>query len=204
MKQTEQIDKLCAALSKMQASLEAAPKSSKGYNYKYSDLATVWSVLQKPLTDNGLTVFQEAFTIDGDAAMRTKVMHSSGQWIETEPLILPMGKKDAHSTGSAITYMKRYQLSAALGLVCDDDDDGAKAMEAGPAKQKAKKVNIANWVQLQADTLRVEVDLINEFLEKHCSHYKIEVQDAVNTYAMNTKQFEAHFGKWIDKRQNVQ
>jgi hypothetical protein len=38
-------------------------------------------------------------------------------------------KRDAHAIGSGISYGKRYALSAALGVVSDDDDDGNHAAE---------------------------------------------------------------------------
>lgn len=43
----------------------------------------------------------------------------------TMPLLL--SKEDPQGLGSAITYARRYALMAVLGLVADEDDDGAKA-----------------------------------------------------------------------------
>lgn len=43
----------------------------------------------------------------------------------TVPLLL--AKRDPQGLGSAITYARRYALMAVLGLVADEDDDGAQA-----------------------------------------------------------------------------
>ena len=51
-------------------------------------------------------------------------MHTSGEWIETDPLGLKAEKQTAQGTGSAVTYGRRYSLSAALGISSEDDDDG--------------------------------------------------------------------------------
>jgi hypothetical protein len=61
-----------------------------------------------------------------------------GGWSETKVTVLPteaikgtmplmLSKQDAQGLGSAITYARRYSLMAVLGLVADEDDDGAKA-----------------------------------------------------------------------------
>ena len=47
----------------------------------------------------------------------------------TVPLI--PSKRDAQGLGSAITYARRYAIMAVLGLVADEDDDGARASGGG-------------------------------------------------------------------------
>ena len=49
------------------------------------------------------------------------------------PLIL--SKTDPQSLGSLITYYRRYQLAALVGI-CPDDDDGEKAQEGYRAQAK--------------------------------------------------------------------
>jgi hypothetical protein len=38
--------------------------------------------------------------------------------------------------GAAITYLRRYSLSAIVGVVCDEDDDGETAVGRGRTKNK--------------------------------------------------------------------
>jgi hypothetical protein len=62
-------------------------------------------------------------------------MHKSGEYIQSDELVLPAyqtkggGVKEfnAQGAGSAITYGRRYSLSAILGLASEDDDDGNHA-----------------------------------------------------------------------------
>ena len=93
---------------------------------------------------HGLSYLQEAFTDDnGSPAIVTRLMHSSGEWIETRPMILASNNNDAQSQGSAITYARRYQLSALFGIAAEDDDDGKKAVkdktEAAPVNMTLKE-----------------------------------------------------------------
>jgi hypothetical protein len=48
---------------------------------------------------------------------------------------LPIDKANAHGVGSAVTYLKRFSLAAALGVVADDDDDGQAAVATTPRGQ---------------------------------------------------------------------
>jgi len=49
----------------------------------------------------------------------------------------PVSRADAQGFGSAITYARRYQLSAFLALAADDDDDGNAA---SATKKSAKEL----------------------------------------------------------------
>ena len=77
-------------------------------------------------------------------------MHTSGEWIETDPLTLRAVKTDPQGAGSAVTYGRRYSLSAALGVAWDDDDDGNEASTPPKAKPKAAKPKTPT----KADNLR--------------------------------------------------
>jgi hypothetical protein len=43
--------------------------------------------------------------------------------------------------GAAITYLRRYSLSAIVGVVCDDDDDGETAVGRGKTKGASQPSN---------------------------------------------------------------
>lgn len=121
MMQSEKIDQLAAALSKVQSALSPAIKDSKANYGKYADLTSVWDACRKPLSDNGLSVAQGFGRDDKDGYVWTTLMHSSGQWVSGEcPLIL--GKRDPQGVGAAMTYYRRYSLAAILGITQDDDD----------------------------------------------------------------------------------
>lgn len=140
--QSEQINELATALSKAQGMMESASKDAINpfFKNKYATLASVWEVIRKPLSSNGLSVIQ---TIDGAAeqmTITTILAHASGQWISsTFPLI--SGKPKPQELGSSITYMRRYALSSIVGVTSDEDDDGNAAEEHAKKQEKRVPVN---------------------------------------------------------------
>lgn len=132
--QSEQIDLLAAALVKAQAAMKPAVmnKVNPHFKSKYADLAAVIEAVRKPLTDNGLTFSQMThYNLEG-MYLVTMLLHTSGQWLRCEyPLPL---NATPQQMGSALTYARRYSLSAITGTAADEDDDGDKA-EVAPAKK---------------------------------------------------------------------
>ena len=131
MNTSEQINELSAALSVAQGGLKDAAKDREAYNYKYADLASILKIARPILAQHGLAVVQEAGTDDnGMISVVTRIVHSSGQWLECAPLKMPVepkkGLSQAQAAGSVVTYARRYALAALLGIT-QDDDDGAGA-----------------------------------------------------------------------------
>lgn len=141
MNHSEAIDTIAAALSKAQGEIKPALKDSTNPHFKshYADLASVWAACRKALSDHGLSVVQDAVTLEAGVAVVTRLLHASGQWIEFGPLVVPAQKNDAHGVGSAISYGKRYALSAALGIVGEEDDDGNEAAQPKPRAERAPR-----------------------------------------------------------------
>lgn len=125
---SETIGKLGEALAKAQATMQEAKEDSKNPFFKsnYADLTSVWRACRKSLTDNGLSVSHSTVLQEGEIFLVTKLIHSSGEWLGGYyPLML--GKKDAQSMGSAMTYAKRYALAAIVGVCVEGEDDDAEA-----------------------------------------------------------------------------
>ncbi len=137
MDKSETIGKLATALVAFQAEVKAVPKNEINPFFKshYADLAGIWEVIRAPLSKNGLAVSQ---LMEG-ADLNTVLMHTSGEWLASR---YPVNAKaqEPQAVGSAVTYARRYALSAILGIVADDDDDGeaaqgrAKPATTAPAK----------------------------------------------------------------------
>ena len=134
MKTSESINEIATALSKAQGDMTGAKKGSDNpfFKSKYSDLSQVIEAISKPFEGNGLSFVQGAEFEDGRVAVTTRIMHTSGQWIEATTS-LPPTKNDAQGYGSAITYAKRYGLQALAG-VPSVDDDGNDAVKHGADK----------------------------------------------------------------------
>lgn len=126
MKTSESIQSLAAALVLFNSECPEVvfDKENKFLGNKYATLGAILKAIRPTLAKHGLTVVQ-GLTSDG---LTTRVLHLSGEWIEsTAPMIQPgeeKGKSAAQVYGSIITYMRRYMVTAALGIVSDDDNDG--------------------------------------------------------------------------------
>jgi hypothetical protein len=142
MKSSDSIAKLSTALSAFQAVVENPPNTAENPFFKshYAPLNDILKRYRPELAKQGLSIIQSASGDGETVAISTRLMHNSGEWIETEPLVLRPDKLTPQGAGSAITYGRRYAISAVLGISSEDDDDGniAEAKEKGAAKKPAK------------------------------------------------------------------
>jgi len=126
------IGELAKALAAAQAELEPAKRDATNPHFrsKYADLSACWDAVRAPLARHGLAVSQLP-SLDGDVVrLTTMLLHTSGEFIGSDAAVR-IAKHDAPSVGSALTYLRRYSLSAIVGL-STEDDDGAAAMTAAP------------------------------------------------------------------------
>lgn len=135
MKTSENVADIFGALAKAQAKIEGAIKGNvnPAFRSRYADLGAVWDAIREPLTTNGVGVLQQLTTGEEGISCTTVLTHSSGQWLEFEPLTVPLAKRDGHGVGSAATYCRRYSLMAAVGLA-PIDDDGNAAVGVNPSE----------------------------------------------------------------------
>ena len=129
------LDQLSAALVAAQAEFSAVPKTADNpfFKSKYADLATVILHTQPILAKHGLAVSQHPTVVDGESALTTYLLHSSGQQLAST-MQLCAAKNDPQGQGAAITYARRFAYMAVLGLVADADDDGNAATRAKKAE----------------------------------------------------------------------
>lgn len=132
---SESIKELATALAKAQGAIKGALKDSSNpfFKSKYADLASVVEAIREQLSTNGLSYVQVSHDKEESATIETLILHSSGEWLSCGPVSVPVTKADAQGFGSAMTYARRYSLSAAFG-VAPEDDDGNAAAKASPGK----------------------------------------------------------------------
>lgn len=115
----------CPTIPKTRTAKVATKNGS--YSYKYADLSDIISTTRPVLERLGLVVHQNVQSDGRTVGVQTIVVHKeSGEKFESGWLYLPSGDTP-QSAGSAITYARRYQYSAVLGFVTEEDDDGASA-----------------------------------------------------------------------------
>ena len=130
MNTSEQINEIAAALAKAQSKIKTAVKDSTNPHFrsKYADLASVREACADALSANDIAVVQ-AHGFDGaHVTLTTRLVHKSGQWLESVYLIKPT-KEDPQGYASATTYARRISLSSMVGVVADEDDDGNAASQ---------------------------------------------------------------------------
>lgn len=154
MKQSESIIKLSEALCKAQKRIKTAIKNCENpyFHSKYADYGEILNCVKPALNEEGITILQP---IDNDV-VETVLLHESGEFISSTTKIYNISNKP-QDYGSAITYARRYALSAILSVDSDDDDDGNRANGNGqPTNQPTKSI----------DTNRERIKRINKFISQ--------------------------------------
>lgn len=142
MKHSPELSALNNALSIFQGQLKPVKKDSTNpfFHSHYADLTAIWDNIRESLKANGLAVTQvtDVDPNEDKTFLTTMLLHSSGQWLSGEYLLTPV-KSDPQSMGSALTYARRYALSAILGIVADEDDDAEAATSHKEQRKEAPK-----------------------------------------------------------------
>lgn len=103
------------------------------FKSKYAPLDSIQKAIQKPLAEAGLGYTQEA-TNEG---LKTTLFDIDGNTKEFMYPAVFQGKPQ--DIGSAMTYAKRYALTACLGLIIEgEDDDGNTAQNSSNQNFEAK------------------------------------------------------------------
>jgi hypothetical protein len=137
MKSSEELDKLATAFAGAQADLKPIKKDADNpfFSSSYASLESVIELCRPVLAKHGLTIMQDNGHDPDLVVVTTRMLHTSGQWIESETALKPIPAKIDRSsnekavtpqaTGSAISYARRYGYMAIVGLSTTDDDGAA-------------------------------------------------------------------------------
>lgn len=142
MKTSEKVSQIAEALMNAQGRMEGVVRDSQNpfHKNRYASLEAVIATVKPVLQAEDLCFVQFPGAIEnGCITVTTRIMHITGEWIESDAQI-PLAKMDAQSAGSAITYLCRYSLMAALGVPpIDDDAELADHGERVPVAKPAPK-----------------------------------------------------------------
>ena len=141
MRTSQSIVELATSLSIAQGQMTGAVKGSKNPFFKssYADIKDVINAIREPFNSNGLSYTQFPINKNDMIGVVTRIMHSSGEWLESE-FFLPVGKKDAQGYGSAITYARRYALQSMAGIPSVDDDGNSSSSSTNKVIYKVETV----------------------------------------------------------------
>lgn len=160
--QSEEIKELVSALSKAQGSMKPAVfnRINPHYKNRYADFTSCMDSCREPLSNNGLSIMQYCETVNDKLMLVTMLAHTSGQWMKSYFPLNPV-KMDSQSIGSAMTYGKRYSLSAMLGIVSDDEDDDGEASHGRGTNQQTvpKPINGQGQARFAENLKSVQNDM---------------------------------------------
>ncbi len=155
------------ALAKAQGQMKAAVinKINPHFKNKYADLAAVIDAIRKPFADNGLAFTHTIHAVESNLFLVCTLRHVSGEAVDsTYPL--PANAKP-QEFGSALTYGRRYTLSAIAGIAADEDDDAELATKRNGTTTVDKEPTPISPQQLQdmADLMEAVGADVQKFLD---------------------------------------
>jgi hypothetical protein len=128
------------ALAQFQQEVPPIHKGTKGYGYTYAELSQILEVINPLLKKHGLGFtqliqFQE---------IKTVIFHSESAESLESLISIPQnvtlkGMNEFQVLGSAITYLRRYALSCALGIATDKDTDASGEQPQQKATQQPQQ-----------------------------------------------------------------
>lgn len=187
MNKSESITELNKALANFHKELKQPMKDANNpfFKSKYVPLENVVEAIDDVAPKFGLTYSQYPVTTDdGKVGISTVLLHESGEFIEYPPATTKPDKNTPQGVGSALTYMRRYSLSAVFGITSDQDDDGNEASGNAKAKQTSNK-NVQMASAQTIGTLKKEVIEFTKLIkgtEKEAPQYIVEQKFGINNY----------------------
>ena len=131
MKTSDTVGAIAGALAKAQGNMRSAKKDGLNTHFgnRYASLSNLLEAATPALSANGLSVVQASESVREDGAppvgiVTTRLLHSSGEWIESTLAVPLAASLSYQELGKALTYLRRYSLASMVGITSDEDDDG--------------------------------------------------------------------------------
>ena len=155
--------------------------------YRHEDMAEIARTVAKPLADHGLSYRFRTSSDNSIVSVTCIVSHRLGHSEENTLVSAPdagQARNAIQAIGSAISYLQRYTLKAALGLAASDDDDGratsngnhatidAEQLETLRAKLELTKAGEAGFLQW------AKLEKLEETLAKDYDYYTAQTERA--------------------------
>lgn len=142
-KKAETTNTFAAAFFKLQKELKPALKESENPGFKgskYADLGSVWDAIREPLQNNQFAIIQRTDFDNDNMWLETTLVHAPSDGSIAGRYPLRPTKLDPQGYGSALTYARRYSITAMLGVIAEDDDGNAASAKPAPAAPKPTPV----------------------------------------------------------------
>jgi hypothetical protein len=146
MKHSESLKNISPAIAKAQAAIHGVVANQKNpfFNSMYADMDACWKAVKGPLLSEGIALVQTMGFIPGAGpTVITTLLHESGEYISGEQPVCAKSD-DPQALGAAITYARRYGLSAIISLV-EVDDDAEKSMGRDEGKKESSNDDVPKF-----------------------------------------------------------
>ena len=150
----------CPIIKKLETA-RIRTKAGGEYTYNYAGLPSIHEVIDPLLYKHGLILSQPLEYNEGKSFVHTILFHlESGEKLESFveiPKVTFPGMNDYQAFGTGITYLRRYPLASILGIVTDEDNDGAAG--------QGSKLNVIEMLLLSStlsdeEKKRIENELV--------------------------------------------
>lgn len=148
--------------------------------YRFEDLAEITEALSEPMSNVGLSFRWYTDNVQSGVKVTCRITHRDGHFEETSlvgPLDASGNKNPIQAIGSAVSYLQRYTLKAAVGIAAAHDDDAqevSKKADPAPRQQDNSRAVFAgfesevrsagNNAMLQAIWKRIEASTLPQDL----------------------------------------
>lgn len=179
--------------------IQTLKKDASGYNYKYLTLESIISYIKPILANHGLVYIQMVGnTIDGCISLTTRLIHAeTGEFIENEasiPLTDMKGVNKSQAAGAAITYLRRYSLTALFGIAENDTD--------GLSKEEVKKTKNQKIEKFETHITKEQEKGLNDmrkYYVENTNEKGLEYVNNLKTYSEAKKALEIFSVKLAEK-----
>lgn len=199
------------ALAQFQSSIPAIPKrkmaklqlkNGGSYSYQYADIADIQQAIAPQMKETGLSVTFDTKQTDNTLLVTCIVHHVAGHESYTSfpvPIDQRARMNDTQKMGAALTYGRRYALTAALGIVTDTEDSDAQGVEFNrSAPQKSPPVTISEnqhkWLEARISDLGLDRNRVKSWIEKK---WGVSTFPALTKYQHNA--LEVLLPKWAEQ-----
>lgn len=188
------IGKLAEALAKFQGEVANPSKDAVNpyFKSKYATLDAILKEVRPKLAKYDLAIIQLP---EEGSKLTTLLMHKSGEFIKGTIAMKPTDEKP-QSLGSAMTYARRYSISALLGIAADEDEDGNAASQE-PKVRTVKRIQHEDYkgepvVQTEPEAEKNKTEELRARITKHLEvlGYKGQAKPKVRAAILDMTQLE--------------
>lgn len=140
--QSQELGELASAWAKAQAEMPIVTLdkqvSYKNINFEYASLSNIIAATKPILAKHGLSILQFPTSSIDTVTVTTRIIHSTGQFIDSEISGSLANPKDPKELGSMVSYLRRYAYGSICAIALDGDYDATTISEKylGTSEQK--------------------------------------------------------------------